>query len=151
MTVANLNCPGQIVISGDKNFLEEATIKAKQAGAKLSVILKVAGAFHSDLMKEAAIAFKEYIKDFSINKEKLKDVLSNVSGTFYDDDSDWQEMMSDQIISPVLFEDNLRVAINNGPLEFVELGTGKTLAGMLKRVDRTIKCSNIDTIEDVKA
>jgi len=151
MTVANLNCPGQIVISGDKDALEEATVKAKQAGAKLSVILKVAGAFHSKLMKEAAISFKEYIQNFSINKERLKYVLSNVSGSFYNNDSDWQEMMSAQIISPVLFEENLRLAINSGPLEFVEIGTGKTLAGMLKRVDRKIKCLNIDTIEDVQA
>jgi [acyl-carrier-protein] S-malonyltransferase len=150
LTIANLNCPGQIVVSGDKNFLDTLCIQAKAAGAKLTVILKVAGAFHSKYMAEASEQFQTFIQDFEIRKEALFQVLSNVTGKQFSQEDSWYALMPKQIVSPVRWEDNIRCALNQGIAHFYELGTGKTLGGMLKRIDKNISYMNLDTAEQIK-
>jgi [acyl-carrier-protein] S-malonyltransferase len=150
LTIANLNCPGQIVVSGDKNYLEPLCVEAKAAGAKLTVILKVAGAFHSKYMAEASEQFRTFIQNFEIRKEALLRVLSNVTGKLFSQEDSWHELMAQQIVSPVRWEENMRCALNQGSTHFYELGTGKTLGGMLKRMDKNVSYVNLDTAEHVK-
>ncbi len=149
MTIANLNCPGQIVISGEKKYLQQASEKAKALGAKMAVVLNVAGGFHSKLMESALDEYKSFISGFKINKSNLTKVLSNVTGKTFCENDDWVELMTKQIVSPVKWQDNLQFAIQQGVEVFYELGTGKTLAGMLKRIDRKAICHNIDTFDQV--
>ena len=149
MIVANLNCPGQYVISGDKNLLESACAEAKKNGAKLTVILKVSGAFHSRHMENAAKEFKTYLEKVQIDTTKLPQVISNVTGKPYADTDSWATAMSNQIMMPVLWEESMKYAISSGVSKFYELGTGKTLSGMLKRIDKQVNCYNLETFEQL--
>lgn len=148
MTIANLNCPGQIVVSGDRSAQEEVAKKAKEKGAKLAVILSVAGAFHSWHMDEASEQFRETLMTVSIRKENLPRVLSNYSGEFYQVHDDWVDIMAKQINHPVRFEENLTNLIRKGADQFMEMGSGKTIAGMLKRVDKSKVCRSFGESAD---
>jgi [acyl-carrier-protein] S-malonyltransferase len=150
MTVANLNCPGQIVVSGDRNILEETCKKAKEAGARMTVILKVAGAFHSRHMQPAADAFLEALQAVRINREKLPRVLCNYTGRAFQADDNWPEIMANQITHSVQWESNLKFAITNGVAKCYELGPGKILNGMLKRIDKNVSCLNLEAIIQLK-
>lgn len=150
MIVANVNCPGQYVVSGDRGLLEAVCAEAKKAGAKLTVILKVAGAFHSRYMEKASELFRSELKSVSINKANLIRVISNVTGVNYTEADDWADIMACQIMKPVLWEQEMRFAISNGIKRFYELGAGKTLSGMLKRIDKKAECYNLETFEQIK-
>lgn len=147
MSIANLNCPGQIVVSGEKEYIDDICDRAKSKGAKLCIPLSVSGAFHSKLMESASQKFMDFIKGFSINQNALTKVLSNVKGTCYTMEDSWADLMAKQIVSPVLWENNLRVALSIGVEKFYELGPGKTLSGMLKRIDRKVTCYNLENYE----
>ena len=145
LTVANLNCPGQIVVSGQAGELEDFSARAKQAGAKRCLILKVAGAFHSRHMDKAAQEFREVLSTVSVRQDRLLQVLSNVTGRCFTETDSWCDLMSRQISSPVLWESDVRWALDQGCGLFYELGPGKTLAGMLKRIDSEAVCRNFET------
>ncbi|MBN2143996.1 MAG: ACP S-malonyltransferase [Candidatus Aureabacteria bacterium] len=151
MTVANLNCPGQIVISGDKNILEEACKKAKEAGARMTVILKVAGAFHSKHMESAADELINTLNTVNINQEKLSRVLCNYSGETFTEGDNWAEIMACQITNPVRWENNLHFVITKGVTKCYELGPGKTINGMLKRIDKNILCFNLESFNQLES
>jgi [acyl-carrier-protein] S-malonyltransferase len=151
VTIANLNCPGQIVVSGEKALLPGIAEQAKAAGARMSVVLKVAGAFHSPLMENAARDFHAFLSDIPVHKSALTRVLSNVSGSPYPENADWATAMSRQITRPVYWEKNLRFALDAGIRDFIELGPGKTLCGMLRRIDRSAACRNLETRESLDA
>lgn len=150
MIIANRNCPGQLVISGDRVLLEKACEEAKKAGAKLTVPLKVGGAFHSKYMEHAAMLFKEELLKVNICRENLNKVLSNVTGKLHDINEDWAEVMASQIRMPVLWENCMRQVLSLGASKFYELGSGKTLSGMMKRIDKQALCFNLDTFDQLK-
>ena len=154
MIIANRNCPGQLVISGDRALLGQACEESKKAGAKLTVPLKVGGAFHSKHMEKAAALFKEELIKVNICRKNLDKVLSNVTGQFHEQDEDWADLMASQIKMPVLWENCMRQVLSlgsaNGSIKFYELGCGKTLCGMMKRIDKQALCFNLDTFDQLK-
>ena len=138
--IANLNCPGQIVISGAKNQVL-AAVAASKGRFKLCKPLNVAGAYHSRLMASARDAFAEFIRDFKFNDPQVA-VYTNVTGQRVSRPDEIKGNLVKQVVSPVRFEDCLRnMASENQLNDFYECGPGKVLAGFAKRIDKSLKVS----------
>lgn len=136
--LANLNCPGQIVISGTKLGVEKASEAAKEAGAKRAIPLVVSGPFHSSLMKEAAVKLEEEINQITIQTPQTP-IISNVKAELLQDAEEIKKEMIEQVYSPVLWEDDVRKMLELGVTTFIECGPGKVLSGLVKKVDRSVK------------
>ncbi|MEN8192580.1 MAG: ACP S-malonyltransferase [Bacteroidota bacterium] len=145
---ANFNSPGQIVISGSVDGVREAMSIAKENGAKLVKELVVSGAFHSPLMSGA----KEKLQD-KLNKTKINDasvpVYTNVTAKPVTQASDISKLLFDQLSSPVRWEESIQNMISDGATEFVEIGPGKVLQGLIKRINKDVKIWGIDKLEDL--
>ncbi len=149
--IANLNCPGQIVISGENEKVLDAVANSKEAGFKLVKPLNVAGAYHSRLMASARDAFAEYIKDFDFKAPEIA-VYTNVTGGRVSDPAEIKDCLVKQVVSSVRFEDCLRnAASENGLTEFVECGPGKVLAGFAKRIDKALSVTPYYDFEELPA
>ena len=149
--IANLNCPGQIVISGDNEKVLEAVAHSKEAGFKLCKPLNVAGAYHSRLMVSARDAFAEFIKDFEFSAPSIA-VYTNVTGGRVAEPEAIKDALVKQVVSSVRFEDCLRnMASENGLAEFYECGPGKVLAGFAKRTDKALTVTPISEYEELPA
>lgn len=149
--IANLNCPGQIVISGEKDKVMDAVANSKEAGFKLCKPLNVAGAYHSRLMASARDAFADFIKDFDFKAPEIA-VYTNVTGGRVSDPQEIKEMLVKQVVSSVRFEDNLRnMAAENSLSDFAECGPGKVLAGFAKRIDRSLNVSPYYEFDELPA
>lgn len=147
--MANLNCPGQIVISGESAKVGRAVEAAKAAKTfRMVVPLKVAGAYHSRLMEPARQQFAEFLKGVEIREPKLT-VLSNTTGKAVKTPEEIREALTRQVVSPVLWEDCMREAAGQGVTEFYECGPGGVLAGMAKRTDRSWKVTSIAEYSDL--
>lgn len=142
--LANLNCPGQIVISGTKEGVEQAGAKAKEAGAKRVLPLQVSGPFHSSLMKPAADRFAHILGSIDIRQAKVP-VIANVTAQPVTSPSEIKELLIEQLYSPVLWEDTVRELLALGVDTFIEIGPGKVLSGLIKKVDRN---ANIFAVQD---
>ena len=142
--LANLNCPGQIVISGTKEGVEQAGAKAKEAGAKRVLPLQVSGPFHSSLMKPAAERFAHILGSIDIRQAKVP-VIANVTAQPVTSPSEIKELLIEQLYSPVLWEDTVRELLALGVDTFIEIGPGKVLSGLIKKVDRN---ANIFAVQD---
>ncbi|MSN99933.1 [acyl-carrier-protein] S-malonyltransferase [Bacillus paralicheniformis] len=147
--LANLNCPGQIVISGTAKGVELASELAKEKGAKRAIPLEVSGPFHSELMKPAADKLREVLDACKI-KDAAIPVVSNVTADFVTDKDDIKNKLIEQLYSPVRFEETISRLIDEGVTTFIEIGPGKVLSGLVKKVNRrvkTIAVSDPNTIE----
>ncbi|MEC1401574.1 ACP S-malonyltransferase [Bacillus subtilis] len=147
--LANLNCPGQIVISGTAKGVELASELAKENGAKRAIPLEVSGPFHSELMKPAAEKLKEVLDACDI-KDADVPVISNVSADVMTEKAEIKEKLIEQLYSPVRFEESINKLIAEGVTTFIEIGPGKVLSGLVKKVNRrlkTIAVSDPETIE----
>ncbi|MCY8289245.1 MULTISPECIES: ACP S-malonyltransferase [unclassified Bacillus (in: firmicutes)] len=147
--LANLNCPGQIVISGTAKGVELASEQAKENGAKRAIPLEVSGPFHSELMKPAAEKLKEVLDACAIQDADVP-VISNVSADVMTDKAEIKEKLIEQLYSPVRFEESINKLIAEGVTTFIEIGPGKVLSGLVKKVNRrlkTIAVSDPETIE----
>ena len=133
--VANLNCPGQIVISGDKTKLQTAVATAKNRGMRKVIALNVAGAYHSRLMEPARAAFGAFLAEIPVARPGLT-VLTNTTGAPVAEPDDIRAALVKQIVSPVLWEACMRRAAADGATEFWELGPGGVLAGLARRTNR---------------
>lgn len=136
--VANFNCPGQIVISGTKQGVDEACIKAKEAGAKRALPLVVSGPFHSALMQPAADQLAQVVENLSLQAPQIP-VVSNVTSQFLTDVSQIKEEMVAQVTSSVKWEQNVEKLIAEGVTVFIECGPGKVLSGLVKKIDRNVQ------------
>lgn len=143
---ANFNCPGQIVISGEKQAIEEANEKLKEAGAKRVLELKTSGPFHTKKLEKASIELRKELENIKINSFNTK-VIKNLDGKEYLDTDNVKEILAKHIINPVKFEQSLRTMIDMGIDTFVEIGPGKTLSGFVKKIDRNLNVFNINDIE----
>jgi len=133
--MANLNCPGQIVISGDKAKIGAALAAAKERGMRKVIELKVAGAYHSRLMEPARAAFAAFLEPMALARPNLT-VFTNTTGRPVADPADIRAALARQIVSPVLWEACLRQAAAAGATAFVELGPGGVLASLARRTNR---------------
>lgn len=136
--LANLNCPGQIVISGTKEGVEKASVAAKEAGAKRAIPLVVSGPFHSALMRDAAVKLQQEIENIQIQAPQIP-IISNVQAEVLQEASVIKSEMVEQVFSPVLWEDDVKKMLNLGVTTFIECGPGKVLSGLVKKIDRSVK------------
>ena len=143
VAAANYNSPQQTVISGSPEGVEKASERLKEAGAKRTVPLAVAAAFHSEYMKEAALEFEELISGIVFKKPE-KAFYSNVLGARLDDISDIRSLLSRHICSPVRFTDELFAMSADGADSFVECGPGKALTGMVKKTLENVSARATD-------
>src|SRR5208282_2482213 len=133
--MANLNCPGQIVISGESDKVAQACELAKAAGAKRAVMLPVAGAYHSRLMASAQPKVEAMLNSVPMN-EPVMMVIANVSARPHTEPPDIRARLTDQVVSSVRWEDSIRYLIEQGFTRFIELGPGAVLSGFVKRIDK---------------
>lgn len=143
---ANYNSPGQVVISGEKPLLEKASVLAKERGAKMVVSLKVDGAFHSDLMNPASDKLARELETTPISKPKIP-VVANIHARYVREPDEIKVSLAKQLNSPVRWHQSVSMLIQNGFNQFYEIGPGKTLSGLMKRIDSTQEIKNIDTVE----
>jgi len=146
--VANLNCPGQIVISGAKDAVESCMALATKKGAKKSILLKVSGPFHSSLMKEAAELFKAELEKVKFFTPEIG-VVSNVTADYEASPEEIKQNLVRQLHSPVRWEESVRRIAAEGVDGFFEIGPGKVLKGLLRRIDPNLKVWNIETPKDI--
>ncbi|MBS4221596.1 ACP S-malonyltransferase [Lederbergia citrea] len=144
--LANLNCPGQIVISGTTEGVQRAGEKAKESGAKRVLPLQVSGPFHSSLMKPAAEKFRAILQEIELNDAAIP-VIANVTAAPTISSDDIQEKLVKQLYSPVLWEDSVEKMIELGVDTFVEIGPGKVLSGLIKKVNRSVKTFSVQDPE----
>lgn len=147
--LANLNCPGQIVISGTKAGVDRACVVAKERGAKRAIPLDVSGPFHSELMRPASQNLSKVLSEAFLEDATVP-VITNVTAKSEVHASQIQELLVRQLYSPVLWEQSVREMIDLGVTVFVEIGPGKVLSGLVKKIDRsvtTIPVYDLETFE----
>ena len=138
---ANYNCPGQLVISGETKAVEEAMAKLKEAGAKRALLLPVNGAFHSPLMQPAQEELAEAINTTKFNKPIIP-VYQNITTTAVSDPEEIKQNLIKQLTGPVKWTQSVRNMIKDGATNFVEVGPGKTLQGLIKKIDSAVETSS---------
>lgn len=148
VTVANYNCPGQIVITGETKAVEKAAEILKEAGAKRAVLLNVSGPFHSPMLKQAG---EELAKEMEkVEMEPLQiPYVTNVTAEYVTDIRETKKLLAEQVAASVRWQESVERMIAEGVDTFVEIGPGKTLAGFLRKIDRSVKVYNIGVWEDV--
>lgn len=142
LQIANYLCPGNIVVSGENAACEKAAELAEQFGGR-AVPLAVAGAFHTAIMKPADVQLAEALAGVPLRKPEIP-VISNVDAQTHDDPDEIRELLIRQVLNPVLWEDSIRAMLDAGVDEFYEIGPGKVLRGLLKRIDRQAVCTTIN-------
>ncbi|MDQ8749016.1 malonyl CoA-acyl carrier protein transacylase [Elizabethkingia miricola] len=138
---ANYNCPGQLVISGETQAVEEAMAKLKEAGAKRALLLPVNGAFHSPLMQPAQEELAQAINTTKFNKPIIP-VYQNITTTAVSDPEEIKQNLIKQLTGPVKWTQSVRNMIKDGATNFVEVGPGKTLQGLIKKIDSAVETSS---------
>ena len=149
VSIANDNCPGQIVITGEEAAVLKAGEKLTEAGAKRCIQLKVSGPFHSALLKNAADQLRDELKNVEIKDIKVP-YISNVNAEVIEDKSLIKELLANQVCSQVRFRETILLLKELGVTTFVEIGPGKTLAGFVKKTDKELEVINIATVEDLE-
>ena len=146
---ANINCPGQIVVSGHTTLIEKLVSEDKSLGAKRVMPLKVSGPFHSSMMKTIAADFKAYIDQFEWHDAEHP-IVQNVHAKPETDHNVIKENMVKQLFSPVEYSQSIEYLIADGVDHFIEIGPNKVLSGLVKKISRDVKITSIQTIDDVK-
>lgn len=148
--VANYNCPGQIVISGEKDIVEKAAGILKNMGALKTVMLNVSGPFHSSLLNAAGEELEKEIKRHKINAPK-NIIIANYDNKYYDNDTnDTINKLKKQICSSVRWEENISQLIDEGVEKFVEVGPGRTLINFVKKIDKSKLIYNVEDIKSLE-
>ncbi|UDQ98580.1 ACP S-malonyltransferase [Lentisphaerota bacterium WC36G] len=147
--VANYNCPGQTVISGDKNLVKEAIKTLKENGFRRVIPLKVAGAYHSKLMATAGVELAKVLANSPLADPKVK-VTQNVTGTFTEKTEDIAPNLVAQVAGSVRWEECVRAIITDGGTEMIEFGPGTVLTGLLARTDKEVIAKNINSAESLE-
>ncbi|MEW9667597.1 ACP S-malonyltransferase [Ammoniphilus sp. 3BR4] len=140
--LANLNCPGQIVISGSAQGVARAGEEAKSQGAKRAIPLNVSGPFHSSLLQPASVKLEQRLKELKVEDASIP-VVANVSAQALTDANDIFTSLVEQVSSPVLWEDSIQYMVSLGVDTFIEVGPGTVLAGLIKKIDRSAKVFSI--------
>ena len=146
---ANFNSAEQVAISGEKKAVERGVELAKQRGAKRAILLEVGGAFHSELMRDAQERFQKIMGKLVVNKAMVP-VVANVTAEPVTEPSQIRELLIEQITSPVLWYQSVKWMHDRGVRDFVEIGPGKVLQGLLKRSFKEIRTSGIDKFSDIE-
>lgn len=152
--VANYNCPGQIVISGKKEAVEEGAAKCKEAGAKRTVMLNVSGPFHSDLLKGAGTKLEEVLNQIEFKKPEIP-YVANVTAGYVTEAEDIKPLLVRQVSTSVRWQQSVEMMAADGVDTFIELGPGRTLAGFNKKIGkltgRELTTYSVGTLEEMDA
>jgi len=140
--LANMNCPGQIVISGTKAGVGKAMELAKEKGARRAIPLDVSGPFHSKLMEKAANQLETLLEKYPFHNAEIP-VVSNVTAEPVTDAETIKRLLTRQVCSPVLWEDSIHFLISEGVDTFIEIGPGKVLNGLIRKIDRNVRTFSI--------
>lgn len=149
VTIANYNCPGQIVITGKTEAVEEASARLKEAGAKRVMMLNVSGPFHSPLLIPAGEELSKELETVTLHSLDIP-YVTNVTAEKVEDIRETKGLLKAQVSSPVRWMQSMEYLIREGVDTFVEIGPGKTLAGFLKKIDRNVRVCNIASWEDME-
>lgn len=142
LQIANYLCPGNLAVSGTKAACQRVAQQAEAAGAMKTVPLAVAGAFHTPIMQSAVDQLAAALADVPLEKPRIP-VVSNVDALPHDDPEEIRRLLPRQIVSPVRWEDSIRYLLTQGFDRFYEIGPGRVLRGLLKRIDRKVACEGI--------
>ena len=148
VTIANYNCPGQIVITGWKESVEKASEALKEAGAKRVMPLNVSGPFHSPMLTEAGEELGKVLENVELSPLQIP-YVTNVTAEYVSDISQTKALLAKQVASSVRWQQSVENMIADGVDTFVEIGPGRTLAGFMRKINRDVKVYNIGTWEDV--
>jgi [acyl-carrier-protein] S-malonyltransferase len=148
LTTANFNCPGQIVVAGHAKAVERAIERIKQEGKK-AVLLPVSAPFHSPLMKPAAERLEKALEEISVSDLKIP-VVTNVEAEVNTLKDRVKGLLVAQVSSPVRWEESMRKMITKGIEQVLEIGPGKVLSGLMKRIDHRIETGNLEDIQTLK-
>ena len=148
VTIANYNCPGQIVITGWKESVEKASEALKEAGAKRVLPLNVSGPFHSPMLEEAGKELGQVLENVELSPLEIP-YVTNVTAEYVTDISETKALLAQQVASSVRWQQSVENMIADGVDTFVEIGPGRTLAGFMRKISRDVKVYNVSTWEDV--
>jgi [acyl-carrier-protein] S-malonyltransferase len=143
LQIANYLCPGNIVVSGHKAACERVADLATKAGAMKTIPLAVAGAFHTPLMQPAVPRLAAALAGVTVSPPRIP-VISNVDATAHDDPEEIRELLVRQVVQPVQWEESLRKMLSHGHGPFWEVGPGRVLRGLLKRIDRKAASDGVE-------
>lgn len=149
LSCANFNCPGQIVVSGEIDACRRAAEMAEGFGASRAVPLKVAGAFHSEIMAPAAEDFRQALDEAELAEPKIP-VLANVDAAPHGGPEDIRDKLLAQLVSPVRWQQSMEALLAGGVEQFYEIGPGRVLTGLLRRIRRRAKCACINSRETIE-
>lgn len=147
VSIANYNCPGQIVITGQKEAVELAGTRLADEGARRVVPLKVSGPFHSKMLEGAGAKLGEALEPVTIHPAQIP-YITNVTADYVTDPSQVKDYLIRQVSSPVRWQQSVERMIADGADTFIEIGPGKTLNGFLRKINRELKAVSIDKLED---
>lgn len=147
--IANYNCPGQIVITGPKAAVEEASLKLKEAGARRVLPLAVSGPFHSSLLENAGKELERELEHIEFSKLQIP-YVTNVTAEYVTDIGQTKELLAKQISSSVRWQQSVERMLADGVDTFVEIGPGKTLTGFMKKIAPDVRTYNIQKTEDLE-
>src|SRR5271154_2947984 len=148
--LANLNCPGQLVISGEVEKISKAVELAKTKGAKRAIPLPVAGAYHSPLMASAQAKLQNELAKIKISSPNVT-VISNVTAQPHNGVTEISARLVEQVTSSVLWENSMRYLLAQGFTRFIELGPGTALSGFMKRIDKSVRMLNVADMASLEA
>ena len=149
VSVANYNCPGQIVITGEEGAVAAAAEKLKEAGARRCIPLKVSGPFHSEMLKGAGEKLAGVLVDVEL-KELSMPYVTNVTADYVTDISEIKELLGRQVYSSVRWQQSVERMIADGVDTFIEIGPGRTLTGFLKKINKNVTGLHIEKVEELE-
>lgn len=149
VSIANYNCPGQIVITGEADAVNRAGEALKAAGARRIVPLKVSGPFHSGMLVKAGEQLRQALEDVEINPFTIP-YVTNVTAEYVTEPNEVKNLLVQQVSSSVRWQQCVERMIADGMDTFIEIGPGRTLSGFLRKIDRSVKCLNVEKVEDLE-
>ncbi|WP_339821620.1 ACP S-malonyltransferase [Paenibacillus sp. FSL R7-0216] len=147
--LANVNCPGQIVVSGSQEGVNLVVERVKEIGAKRAILLEVSGPFHSSLMKTAAERLGDRLSAASFRDAEVP-VVANVTARPVQNGAEIKDLLLRQVYSPVLWEDSVGWLLSQGVDTFVEIGPGSVLTGLIKKIDKSVRLFNVSSLESLE-
>lgn len=149
VTIANYNCPGQIVITGEEKAVKEAMEKLTEAGAKRCVPLKVSGPFHSPMLEGAGEKLAKELEEVTIQDIAIP-YIANVTADYVTSREEVKPLLQKQVSSSVKWQQTIELMIKDGVTTFIEIGPGKTLTGFMRKINRDVQVLNVEKIEDLE-
>lgn len=148
VSVANYNCPGQIVITGEKGAVDSASEKLKAAGARRCIPLNVSGPFHSALLENAGRKLEAELAGVNLQNPVIP-YICNVSASYVTEAAPVKTLLAKQVSSAVRWQQSVELMLRDGVDTFIEIGPGKTLSGFMRKIDKNVRSLNIETVEDL--